>query len=418
MAGTNKRKVVITGVGALTPIGSNSATSWSAAIQGVSGVGKITRFDASQMSTTIAAEVKNFDPTPFIDQREIKKIDLFSQYGIAAASEAWTNAGLDGHRYSPNRSGCVMGVGIGGLTTLEKYHAAYLEGGPRKISPFLIPAMISNLSPGNIAIKYGLKGVNYVITSACTSATHALGEAYRMIADDLQDMVIAGGAESTVTPIGIGGFCALRALSSRNDQPERASRPFDKDRDGFVLGEGAAVLVLEEESMARARGAQILAEVVGYGFSCDAYHITGQLEDGAGAIACMQNALADAKLNPEQIHYINAHGTSTEMNDKTETLAIKKVFGDWAKKGLMVSSTKSMTGHLLGAAGAIEAFFSVMALKDGIIPPTINLDSPDLEAGCDLDYVPHQARQHKIQYALSNSFGFGGTNATLIFKRV
>lgn len=298
---------------------------------------------------------------------------------------------------------------------LEKFHQAYLEGGPKKISPFLIPGMISNLGPGNVAIKYNLKGVNYTVTSACTSSTHAIGEAYRMIAEGLQDVMVTGGSESTVCPIGIGGFNALKALSTRNDEPEKASRPFDKDRDGFVLGEGCAILVLEALENAVKRGAPIYAEVLGYGSSCDAYHMTAPCVDGEGAVRCMQNAIEWAGVKPDQVDYLNAHGTSTPANDTSETAAIKSVFGEHAKKGLLVSSTKSMTGHLLGAAGAIEAAFSVLAIKDGVVPPTINLDNPD--EGCDLDYVAHKAREREVRVAMSNSFGFGGTNATLVFGK-
>jgi 3-oxoacyl-[acyl-carrier-protein] synthase II len=308
--------------------------------------------------------------------------------------------------------GCILGVGIGGLPILEKYHQAYLEGGPRKISPFLIPGMISNLGPGNVAIKYGLKGVNYTVTSACTSSTHAIGEAFRMIADGLQDVVVTGGSESAVTPIGIGGFNALKALSTRNDAPEKASRPFDKDRDGFVLGEGCAILVLESLDSAKKRGAQIYGEVLGYGFSCDAYHMTAPSVGGEGAISCMKMALDMAGIKPSDVHYLNAHGTSTPANDTSETAAIKSLFGEWAHKGLLVSSTKSMTGHLLGAAGAIEAAFCTLAIRDGVVPPTINLDNPD--EGCDLDYVPHTARRQQVSVTMSNSFGFGGTNASVV----
>ena len=297
---------------------------------------------------------------------------------------------------------------------LFRSHSAYMEGGPRKISPFLIPAMISNLGPGNIAIKYGLKGVNFVITSACTSATHAIGEAYRMIKYGIQDCILTGGAESTITPIGIGGFCSMKALSTRNEEPEKASRPFDKDRDGFVMGEGATILVFEEMESAKKRGANILAEVIGYGASCDAFHITAP--GGGGAVQCMSEALKDAKISPSEVGYINAHGTSTPANDEAETNSIKEVFGDWAHRGLLVSSTKSMTGHLLGAAGAIEAAFSVLAIRDSVVPPTINLDNPS--EGNTLDYVPHTARNKEIKIALSNSFGFGGTNASVIFKKV
>ncbi len=410
-----RRRVVVTGIGIISPLGNTRQESWAGAKEGRSGVGQITRFDAAAFATHFAAEVKGFSPDPFIEFKEQKKQDLFSQYAVAGAHEALTDAKLLGDKtsYDAAKMGCVLGVGIGGLMILEKYYAAYLEGGPKKISPFLIPGMISNLGPGNVAIKYGLKGVNYTVTSACTSSTHAIGEAFRMIADGMQDMMVTGGAESTVSPVGIGGFCALKALSTRNDDPQRASRPFDKDRDGFVLGEGCTILVLEALDNAVKRGAQIYGEVLGYGTSCDAHHMTAPSVDGEGAINCMRNALQWAGLNPNDIGYLNAHGTSTPANDSSETAAIKTVFGAWAHNGLLVSSTKSMTGHLLGAAGAIEAAFCLLAMRDSIVPPTINLDNPD--EGCDLDYVPHKARQHKVQIAMSNSFGFGGTNASLIF---
>jgi 3-oxoacyl-[acyl-carrier-protein] synthase II len=411
-----KRRVVITGMGVLAPTGNSVAEVWSNAQKGVSGIGPITRFDASAFTTQIAGEVKNFDPLAFIDQKELKKLDLYSQYALAASQEAWDDAKLGSAQYEARRMGCILGIGIGGISTFEKYMAAYIEGGPRKLSPFLIPAMISNLGPGNIGIRYGLKGVNYTITSACTSATHAIGESARMIADGLQDVVVTGGSESSVTPIGIGGFCALRAMSTRNDDPTKASRPFDKDRDGFVLSEGSAILVLEALESAEKRGAPIYGEIVGYGFSCDAYHITAPSVDGGGAIQCMTEALEHAGMKPEQIGYVNAHGTSTAANDATETLAIKQVFGEWASSGLMVSSTKSMTGHLLGAAGAIEALLATLALRDGIIPPTINLENPDEDMS--LDYVPNQARHKKVAAAMSNSFGFGGTNASVIIRGV
>ena len=410
-----RRRVVVTGIGIISPLGNTRQESWAGAKEGRSGVGQITRFDAAAFATHFAAEVKGFSPDPFIEFKEQKKQDLFSQYAVAGAHEALTDAKLLGDKtsYDAAKMGCVLGVGIGGLMILEKYYAAYLEGGPKKISPFLIPGMISNLGPGNVAIKYCLKGVNYTVTSACTSSTHAIGEAFRMIADGMQDMMVTGGAESTVSPVGIGGFCALKALSTRNDDPQRASRPFDKDRDGFVLGEGCTIMVLEELGNAVKRGAQIYGEVLGYGTSCDAHHMTAPSVDGEGAINCMRNALQWAGLNPNDIGYLNAHGTSTPANDSSETAAIKTVFGAWAHNGLLVSSTKSMTGHLLGAAGAIEAAFCLLAMRDSIVPPTINLDNPD--EGCDLDYVPHKARQHKVQIAMSNSFGFGGTNASLIF---
>lgn len=408
------REVAITGIGILSPLGNTTEESWKNALAGKSGIAPITRFDVSAFTTRIAGEVRNFKPEEFVEPKEVKKLDLFSQYAIGAASEAWRSSGVEG-AYAPERMGCLLGVGIGGLTTLEKYHSAYMEGGPRKISPFLIPAMISNLGPGNIAIKYGLKGVNFVITSACTSATHAIGEAYRMIKYGIQDCILTGGAESTITPIGIGGFCSMKALSTRNEEPEKASRPFDRDRDGFVMGEGATILVFEELESAKKRGANILAKVVGYGASCDAFHITAPCEGGAGAVQCMTDALKDGGLTPEKVGYINAHGTSTPANDEAETQAIKQVFGSWANSGLLVSSTKSMTGHLLGAAGAIEAAFSVLAIRDGVVPPTINLDNPS--EGNDLDYVAHSARKKDIDIALSNSFGFGGTNASVIFKK-
>ena len=407
-----KRRVVVTGIGIISPLGNTTSETWEAAKQGKSGIGKITRFDASKFSSQIAGEVKNFDAANFMDGKEVKKHDLFSHYAIAASAEARRDAGYSEQDYRPERMGCILGVGLGGLGTLEKYHGTYLEAGPRRISPFLIPALISNLAAGNVAMQHNLKGVNYVTTSACTSATHAIGEAFRMIADGIQDLVFTGGAESTVTPMGIGGFCACKALSTRNDEPQRASRPFDRDRDGFVLSEGGVVLVLEEYGAAKKRGARIYAEVLGYGFSCDAYHITAPHPDGEGAVNCMRMALKWAGLNAEQVRYVNAHGTSTPANDMTETAAVKKVFGAFAKEGLMVSSTKSMTGHLLGAAGAIEAAFCALAVAEGVVPPTINLDNPD--ECCDLDYVAHEARQVKVDYAMSNSFGFGGTNGTLI----
>ena len=411
-----KRRVVITSIGSLSPLGSTVEENWNAAVNGQSGIAPITRFDVSLFATRIAGELKNFDPVTYIEHKEVKKLDLFSQFALGASVEAWQNAKLENHPYTKDMMGCILGIGVGGLGTLEKYHGAYVEGGPRKISPFLIPAMISNLGPGNLGIRYGLQGVNYAMTSACTSATHAIGEAFRLIADGLQDLIVAGGTEAAITPIGIGGFCSMKAMSTRNEEPTKASRPFDKDRDGFVMGEGSTILVLEALENAEKRGATILAEVTGYGFSCDAYHITSPSPDGVGAVQCMSMALKSAKLAPEQVQYINAHGTSTEFNDASETAAIKKVFGDWSKNGLVVSSTKSMTGHLLGAGGAIEALMCVKAIQNEIVPPTINLDNPS--DGCDLDYTPHKAKKLKIQNAISNSFGFGGTNATIVISKV
>lgn len=410
-----KRRVVITGLGALCPIGLSVTESWDAALAGKSGVGPITRFDASTFSAKIAAEVKGFDPLKILDPKEVKRLDLFSQYALSAADEAWNDAKLAGHTINPARMGCILGVGLGGLPILEKYHQIYLEEGVRKISPFLIPMMISNLAPGNVAIRFGLKGPNYTVTSACTSSTHAIGEAFKLIREGSQDVVLTGGSESTVTPIAVGGFAAMKALSTRNEEPQKASRPFDKDRDGFVLGEGSAVLVLEELSSALSRGAKIYGELCGYGASCDAFHITAPPTDGEGARSCMTLAMADAGIKPEQIGYINAHGTSTPANDVAETAAIKAVFGEHAKSKLLVSSTKSMTGHLLGAAGAIEAVFCAKALEQGIIPPTANLDNPD--EGCDLDYVAKTPRKTQVDYVMSNSFGFGGTNAAIVMKR-
>ncbi len=411
-----KTRVVITGLGTVSPLGNSVTETWEAACAGRSGIARITHFDPAAFSAQIAGEVKNLDPLKYLEAKEVKKLDLFSLFAIAAADEAWADAGLTDTTTPREKIGCILGVGIGGLPVLEKFHSALLEGGPRKISPFLIPAMISNLAPGNVAIRLGLKGINFTVTSACTSATHAIGEAARMIAAGLQDIVVTGGSESAISPLGIGGFCALKALSTRNDAPEKASRPFDKDRDGFVMGEGAAVLVLESLASAQKRGAKIYAEVTGYGASCDAYHITAPTEDGDGAVRCMQLALDSAQLKPTDIGYINAHGTSTEANDKTESLAIRKVFGEWAHSGLLVSSTKSMTGHLLGAAGAIEALFSVLAIRDGIIPPTINVETPG--EGCDLNYVPNSSVKRSINHVLSNSFGFGGTNGSIILSRV
>lgn len=413
-----KRRVVVTGLGVVSPLGNSTAETWEAVKAGQSGIGRITRFDVGTFPVQIAGEVKDFDGAKFVEAKELKKLDLFSQYAIAAAQEAWDDARLGDSAtrfYEPARMGCLMGIGIGGMSTLEKYHQAYLEGGVRKISPFLIPGMISNLGPGNLAMRFGLKGPNYTITSACTSSTHAIGEAFRMVSLGYQDLMLTGGSEAAITPIGVGGFCAMKALSTRNHEPVKASRPFDKDRDGFVLGEGAALLILETLENAWKRGSKIYAEMIGYGASCDAYHITAPSPDGEGAVLCMKNALADAGINPQDVGYVNAHGTSTPANDVVESRAIEQVFGAWAHSGLLVSSTKSMTGHLLGAAGAIEAVFSILAVADGVVPPTINLDNPD--EGCTLDYVPHYARRVAVNVSMSNSFGFGGTNASVVFRR-
>lgn len=412
----SERRVVVTGLGMVSPLGLDVASSWEGLIAGKSGAGFVTQFDASEYPSRIAAEVKGFDPEQYVPAKAVKRYDRFSLFAIATAREAWQDSGLDINNLDPTKIGTIIGVGIGGLRYLEDNHAALVADGPRKLSPFLIPAMISNLAPGNVAIDLGFKGVNYTITSACTSGTHALGEAYRMIKGGLQDIVMTGGSEAAITHLGLGGFGRMKALTTRNDDPQRASRPFDKDRDGFLIGEGSGSLVLEEYEAAKKRGAKIYAEVVGYGFSCDAYHITGQLEGGEGAVQCMNMALESAGMAPDAIDYVNAHGTSTPLNDPNESLAIKKSFGSWAHEGLMVSSTKSMVGHLLGAAGGLEAVVLAKTIKDGVIPPTINLDQPD--EGCDLDYVPHTAREKKVRAAMSNSFGFGGTNSSIILKAI
>jgi len=410
------RRVVITGVGAVSPLGTGNDRNWDALVNGRSGIGPITRFDASAFPVRIAGEVRDFNPEEFIDRKEIKKMDLFIQYAMAATHFAMEDSGLVIDDSNAERVGVLVGAGLGGLPSIERYHEAYLQGGYRKISPFFIPMLIINLAPGNISIRYGAKGPNVSSVSACATGTHSIGDAYHIIRRGDADAMIAGGAESTVTPLGIGGFSVMKALSdSHNDDPTRASRPFEKNRDGFILAEGAGIVILEEYESARRRGAHIYAEIVGYGLTGDAYHMTAPSEGGEGAARCMKMALQNAGVNPEQVGYINAHGTSTPFNDLNETLAIKSVFGDHAKK-LMVSSTKSMTGHLLGAAGGVEAVYTAMAIDRGVIPPTINYEEPDPE--CDLDYVPNVAREVRVDYAMSNSLGFGGTNATLLFKRV
>ena len=408
------RRVVVTGLGAVTPLGIGVGPTWEAVLAGRSGVSLITKFDTAEFPTKFAAEVRGFHPEEYIDRKEIKRMDPFIHIAMASAYLAMEDSGLViGEELAP-RVGVYIGSGLGGLTTLEHYHRAYIEGGARKISPFFIPMLISNLAPGHIAMKYGAKGPNITTTTACAASSHAIGEALEAIRRGTCDVVIAGGSESTITPMGLGGFCAMRALSTRNDAPAEASRPFDKDRDGFVMGEGSAILILEELEFAKKRGAKIYAELCGYGASEDAYHVTAPSPGGEGAARCMKSAINDARLRPDDVDYINAHGTSTPYNDLYETMAIKTVFQEHAKR-LMISSTKSMTGHLLGAAGAIESLFSVLVLRDGAIPPTINYTTPDPE--CDLDYVPNQARRHPIRYVLSNSFGFGGTNSCLLFGR-
>jgi 3-oxoacyl-[acyl-carrier-protein] synthase II len=411
---TNSRRVVVTGIGLVSSLGIGTDANWEALCAGRSGIGPITRFDASAFSTRIAGEVKGFDPLHFIEKKDVKKMDIFIQFAIAAADHAMADSTLQITSANDTRVGVLIASGIGGFTTIEREHKAYLDGGPRKISPFFIPSAIINLAAGQVSIRFGAKGPNSATCTACTASAHAIGDAYEIIRRGAADAMIAGGSEAAVCAMGVGGFAALRALSTRNGDPVRASRPFDKDRDGFVLGEGAGVVVLEELEMARARGAKIYAEIVGYGMSGDAYHMTGQPEDANGAVRAMGAAIESADVPSTVVDYINAHGTSTPINDPTETLAIKTYFGDHARS-LAVSSSKSMTGHLLGAAGGLEAGISVLAVYHQVAPPTINLDCPD--PLCDLDYVPHHARRMAIEYALSNSFGFGGTNAALLFKR-
>jgi 3-oxoacyl-[acyl-carrier-protein] synthase II len=408
------RRVVVTGVGLICAVGNNSTEVWTNLLAGKSGVARITQFDASQFACQIAAEVKNFDPLNFIDKKELKKMGRFIHLALAASDEAVRMSGLQITPELGPRVGVHIGSGIGGFDVIEREHSNLLNGGPRKISPFFIPAAIVNLAAGHVSIRYGAKGPNEATCTACTSSAHSVGDAFKIIARCDADVMIAGGTEAAITPMGVGGFAAMRALSTRNDAPEKASRPWDSQRDGFVIGEGAGVLILEELEFARRRGAEILAEVIGYGMSADAYHITQPAAEGDGACRVMTNTLCDAKITPDKVGYINAHGTSTDLGDKLETIAIKRAFGDHAYK-LAISSTKSMTGHLLGGAGGLEAGVTVLALRDQVIPPTINLENPD--PGCDLDYVPNQARQTKMDYAMSNSFGFGGTNGALLFRR-
>ena len=415
MGATEQRRVVVTGLGLVTPLGVGLEKNWQALVAGQSGIRKIDRFpNIDAFASRIAGQVPDFRAEDFIEPKEIKKMDLFIQYSVAAANMAMADSGLKIDPQEAENVGVIIGVGLCGIDTIEATERAYLDGGPRKISPFFIPKVISNLAPGQIAIRHGAKGVNWTPTSACASGTHAIGEAFHLIQRGLQDAVIAGGAESAITPLGVGGFSAMKALSTRNDEPQRASRPFDRERDGFIIAEGSGVLILEERDRAVKRGAKIYAEVLGYAANGDAYHMTAPAPEGEGAARCMRLSLKDAGIAPSEVDYINAHGTSTEYNDTNETQAIKKVFGEQAFK-LAVSSTKSMTGHLLGAAGAVEGIFSVLALRHGIIPPTINYENPDPD--CDLDYVPNQARKADIRVALSNSFGFGGTNACVIFRR-
>ncbi len=410
-----KRRVVITGLGLISPVGLSVKEAWENILAGKSGIGPITQIDVSDFPVRFGGTIKGFDVHQYIQPKEAKKMDPFIHYGIAAAVQAIADAGLEVTEGNAERIGVAIGSGIGGISGIEKGHKAYLEGGPRKVSPFFVPSSIINMISGNLSIMYGMKGPNIALVTACATATHNIGDAARIIAYGDADVMIAGGAEMATSPTGLGGFAAARALSTRNDDPERASRPWDRDRDGFVLSDGAGIVVLEEYEFAKKRGARIYAEVTGFGMSGDAYHMTLPPENGEGAARCMRNALRDAQINSENVDYINAHGTSTPAGDKAETQAAKATFGDHAYK-IAMSSTKSMTGHLLGAAGGVEAIFSVLAIRDQVAPPTINYVTPDPD--CDLDYVPNTAREMKIDVALSNSFGFGGTNATLVFRKI
>jgi 3-oxoacyl-[acyl-carrier-protein] synthase II len=405
---------VVTGIGLVSPLGIGTEVNWRALTTGQSGIRRITHFDPSGFASQIAGEVRNFDPLQFIEKKDVKKMDIFIQFAIAASQFAMDDSKLQVTQDNAPRVGVYIASGIGGFTSIEREHKALLEGGPRRISPFFIPSAIINLAAGQVSIRYGAKGPNSATCTACSASAHAVGDAYEIIRRGDADAMIAGGSEAAITPMGIGGFAAMRAMSTRNDEPERASRPFDKERDGFIIGEGAGVIVLEEREMALQREAQIYAELVGYGMSADAFHITAPTEDGSGALRVMDMALSKARISPQQVGYINAHGTSTPHNDRIETMAIRNLFGDHAYK-LAISSTKSMTGHLLGAAGGLEAGITALAVHHQTAPPTINFENPDPD--CDLDYVPNKCRPVKMDYALSNSFGFGGTNAALLFKR-
>ncbi len=409
-----QRRVVVTGIGLVTSLGIGTDATWAALLAGTSGAGPITKFDATSFSTRFACEVKGFDPLAFVGKKDVKKMDVFIQFAIAASQCAMDDSGLAITAANAPEVGVCIGSGIGGFRTIEDEHTALVDGGPRKISPFFIPASIINLASGQVSIRFGAKGPNLATCTACSASAHAVGDSYEIIRRGDADVMITGGSEAAITPMSVGGFGALRALSTRNDEPTRASRPFDKDRDGFIIGEGSGIVILEELEHARARGARIYAEIIGYGMSGDAYHITAPSEDGDGAVRVMTKALKKAGLQPSDIDYVNAHGTSTPFNDKLETLALKRTFGDHARR-LAISSTKSMTGHLLGAAGGLEAGISALSIHHQVAPPTINLESADPE--CDLDYVPHTARPMAIRHVLSNSFGFGGTNAALVLRR-
>ncbi|RLV58821.1 beta-ketoacyl-[acyl-carrier-protein] synthase II [Parashewanella curva] len=410
----SKRRVVVTGLGLITPVGNTVQSTWEALVAGKSGIAPITSFDASELTTRFSGSIKDFDVEQYLSKKDARKMDKFIQYGMAASIQAIEDSGLDMSQENPGRVGTAIGAGMGGMPLIEQNHAAYLKSGPRKISPFFVPSTIINMIAGHVSIKYGMKGPNFAVTTACTTGVHNIGFAARTIAYGDADVMIAGGAEDVTSPMGVGGFAAAKALSTRNDDPQAASRPWDKDRDGFVIGDGAGMIVMEEYEHAKARGAKIYGELVGFGMSGDAFHMTSPPADGEGAATAMQNAINDAQLPLDMIGYINAHGTSTPAGDKAEAAAVKSIFGEHAYN-LMVSSTKSMTGHLLGAAGAIEAIFTLLALQNQVVPPTINLDNPD--EGCDLDFVPHTARDVSLEYALCNSFGFGGTNGSLLFKK-
>jgi 3-oxoacyl-[acyl-carrier-protein] synthase II len=410
----SKRRVVVTGLGIISPVGSTVKSAWDTVVRGESGIGPITKFDVSAFPVRFGGSVRDFDVTQYITPKDARRMDEFMHYGVAAGIQAVTDSGIDFSKLDTQRCGAVCGAGIGGLGTIEQEYDNFLKGGPRKISPFFVPASIVNMIAGHLSIKYGLKGPNLGVVTACTTSTHAIGLGMRTIQYGDADMIIAGGGEMATTPCGLGSFGQAKALSTRNDAPAQASRPWDADRDGFVLSDGGGAVILEELEHARRRGANIYAELVGFGMSGDAHHITAPPEDGEGARLAMSNALKDASINPSEVDYINAHATSTPLGDRAETFAMKRAFGDHAKK-LVVSSTKSMTGHLLGAAGVVEAIFSLLAIRDGIVPPTINLHKPDPD--CDLDYVPNTARNMKVDVALSNSFGFGGTNGSVIFRR-
>ncbi|UCG13950.1 MAG: beta-ketoacyl-ACP synthase II [Deltaproteobacteria bacterium] len=408
------RRVVVTGLGLVTPLGIGVEETWSALVAGKSGITRITKFDASNMATQIAGEVKNFNPEDHVSRKDVKRMDDFTIYAVAATRMAVANAGLEIRGNKAERVGVVIGCGLGGLKTIERFHSVLMEHGPRKVSPFFIPMLIANMAPGQISILFGAKGPNVAIETACAAGSHAVGDSFKLIQRGAADAMITGGVEATITALGVSGFNAMRAISTRNDEPEKASRPFDRDRDGFVMGEGSGILILESLDHALERNAPIIAEIIGYGLTADAHHMTAPAPEGEGMARCLQMALDDAAIAPEEVDYVNAHGTSTDLNDRFETQAIKKVFGDYSYK-VPVSSTKSMSGHLLGGAGGLESAVSVLSIQRGVIPPTINYENPDPD--CDLDYVPNVCRKAEIRTVVSNSFGFGGTNASLVFRR-